>query len=227
MIVAANAARIGGPAEQLVDRHAEDFAANVPQRLVDAGDRRAHDRAGAVKAVDVHGLPVMLDLHRVLADEELAEIVDAGDDGAGLAFERALAPADEALVGFQLDEDVGTVRVGRQGNAEDLHVRDLHAGRNSSHGISGAPRTARTARSRRDLRPEREGVCRRREPSQKITSLHAVASLYRFKRGFVNLDPKPGAVGSARKPSRTVSIGFAAPARRAFAGRVQRGRGTC
>ena len=100
------------------------FAANVPQRLVDAGDRRADHRTGAVEAVDVHRLPVMLDLHRILADEELAEILDAGDHRAGLAFERAFAPADEACVGFELHEDIRTVRIGCQRNAEHLHVRD-------------------------------------------------------------------------------------------------------
>ena len=41
VIVAAYAARIEGAAKQLVDWHAEHFAANVPQRLVDAGDRGA------------------------------------------------------------------------------------------------------------------------------------------------------------------------------------------
>ena len=98
VIIAAHAARIDGPAEQLVDRHPEDLAANVPQRLVDAGDRRADHRTGAIEAVDVHRLPVMLHLHRVLADQELAEIFDAGDHGGGLAFERSLAPADEPLL---------------------------------------------------------------------------------------------------------------------------------
>ena len=111
VIIAAHAARIHRAAQQLVHRHAEHLAANIPQRLVDAGDRRADDRTGAVEAVDVHRLPVMLHLHRILADQELAEILDAGHHGGRFAFERALAPTHYALVGFELHEDIGTVRI--------------------------------------------------------------------------------------------------------------------
>ena len=129
VIVAAHAARIERTAEQLIDGQAEHFAANVPQRLVDAGDRRADHRAGAVEAVHVHRLPVVLHLHRVGADEEVAKVVHAGHDGAGFAFERAFAPADDALVGFELDEDVGAVGIGRERDAEDLHAGDADASR--------------------------------------------------------------------------------------------------
>ena len=125
VIVAAHAAGVEGSAQELVDGQAEDLAADVPEGLVDAGDGGAHDGAGAIEAVDVHGLPVVLDLHGVAADQEVAEIVDAGDGGAGFAFQRGFAPANDAGVGFELDEDVGAVGFGRERDSEDFHAGDL------------------------------------------------------------------------------------------------------
>src|SRR5262249_39299450 len=57
-------------------------------------------------------------------DQEVAEVVHAGGDRARLAFERTLPPADEAGVGLEPHEDVGAVRLGRQGDAEDLPAGD-------------------------------------------------------------------------------------------------------
>ena len=128
VIVAANAARIERAAQQLVDRHSERLAANIPQRLIDARYRGSHHRTGAIEGVNVHRLPDVLDLHRIRADQKVAEIVDAGHDGAGFAFERALAPADQALVGFELDEYVGPVGVRRQRDAEDFQAGDFQTG---------------------------------------------------------------------------------------------------
>ena len=125
VIVAANAARIERSAQELVYRDAERFAADIPKRLVDGRHRRAHYRSRAVEAVDVHGLPDVLDLHRVGADHELLEVLDAGHGCAGLAFEGALAPSDDPLVGLELAEDVGPVGSGCQRDAEHLHAGDL------------------------------------------------------------------------------------------------------
>ena len=56
------------------------------------------------------------------------KVVDAGHDGAGFAFERAFAPADQALVGFEFDEDIGAVGVRSERNAEDFHAGDFQPG---------------------------------------------------------------------------------------------------
>ncbi len=48
----------------------------------------------------------MLDVSRVFSDEHRREILDGADDGAGLPFQRRLAPAEQAvLVGEDLHED--------------------------------------------------------------------------------------------------------------------------
>src|SRR3954470_12890861 len=73
----------------------------------------------------VHGLPDVLNLHRIGADNELAEIFDAGHRRSGLALQGAFAPSYETLVGFQLAKYVWPVGGGGQRNAEHLHARDL------------------------------------------------------------------------------------------------------
>ena len=65
----------GLAAEQLVDRHAEVLARDVPERDVD-GAERAHDRRAAEVARAVQVLPVVLDPQRVLADQVVRELVD-------------------------------------------------------------------------------------------------------------------------------------------------------
>ena len=51
---------------------------------------------------------MMFHRHGIGADEELAEIVDAGHHRSGFAFERSLPPAHQARVGFQFHEYVRT-----------------------------------------------------------------------------------------------------------------------
>ena len=113
VIVAANAARIHRAAEQLVHRHAHDLAADVPQRLVDAGNGRAQHRAAAIEAADVHQLLQVLHLHRIAADDEVLQVIHARHGGGGLAFERRFAPSHHALVGFDFHEHIGAVRTAR------------------------------------------------------------------------------------------------------------------
>ena len=48
-------------AQQLVHRHAEPLALDIPQRLVDRRDGRRQDDAAAPEAVAMQPLPVMLD----------------------------------------------------------------------------------------------------------------------------------------------------------------------
>jgi hypothetical protein len=91
-------------AQQFVDRRAQDLALDVPQRLVDAGDRAHQDRAAAVEAGAVHGLPQVVDAGRVLPDQVGLEFLDRGFDGARAAFDDGLAPADDAFVGVDFQE---------------------------------------------------------------------------------------------------------------------------
>src|ERR1700733_7437078 len=67
----------------------------------------------------------MLDLHGIFADDKVAKIEDAGHSGLGFALERPFAPADEALVGLELHENVRAVGLRGQRNAEDFEVSDF------------------------------------------------------------------------------------------------------
>jgi hypothetical protein len=62
--------------EKLVHWDAQRLALDVPQRLVDAGDRTAQDRASAVEASLGEHLPVVLDAGRVGPQKVLPELVD-------------------------------------------------------------------------------------------------------------------------------------------------------
>src|ERR1700689_3883792 len=69
----------------------------------------------------------MLHLHRVAPDQEVAEVLNAGHDGLGLALKRAFTPAHQPLVCFQFDEDVGPVRVRSQRHTENFEIGDRQA----------------------------------------------------------------------------------------------------
>ena len=102
VIIAPDAPRIDGSSEYLVHRKIHHFAANVPQCLIDSGDRRAKHRATPVKAADIHQLPQMLHLHRIAADNQILQVHHAGHRGRSLAFERGFPPADYALIRLEL-----------------------------------------------------------------------------------------------------------------------------
>ena len=73
------------------------LAENVPERDVDPAHRRPADDPVAVPEVlPEHHLPQMLDPCRVLADDQLGEILDGAHDGPRVPLERGLAPAVEA-----------------------------------------------------------------------------------------------------------------------------------
>jgi hypothetical protein len=108
-------------AEQLVDRHAERLALDVPERLVDAGDRTHQDRAASVEIAAVHRLPEVVDARRVLPDQLAGELLHGCLDGARAAFDDRLAPAADAFVGLDLQEHPPrSDAVGRE--AGDLHA---------------------------------------------------------------------------------------------------------
>ena len=65
----------GRPAEELVDRHPGQLALDVPQRHVHRGDRGHRDRAAAPVRGPVQELPGVLDPVRVLADQQLRDVL--------------------------------------------------------------------------------------------------------------------------------------------------------
>ena len=104
-----------GPAQQPIDRHVPQLAGDVPQGHVDAGERVDHERPAAHVAMGpVDLLPEIFDARRVLAVEQLEQRFDQR-----LRHSRIdsldVAPADDAVIGFDADEDVGLtqLRAGR------------------------------------------------------------------------------------------------------------------
>ena len=93
-----------GAADQLVDRPAAGLADDVPERDVDAAQRRRrHALAAVVLDAVVEVFPDHLDVERVAADDARAELrldVGLGDRRRAVA----LAPADDAVGGLDLDD---------------------------------------------------------------------------------------------------------------------------
>jgi hypothetical protein len=86
--------------------NAEALRLQVVQRLVDAGQRRHGDDAAFEKRVTEHHLPEMLDVARVLADDQHPDVLDRARDRARLELHRRLAQAVKArLVGLDPNED--------------------------------------------------------------------------------------------------------------------------
>src|SRR5262249_46635067 len=86
-------------------RLAPGFSADVPQRHVDARHGRRLDRPAPPIPVAVHPLPEEFAVERILAEDEFLEISDRADDATGFARQRALAPAEDAvLVGLDFDQ---------------------------------------------------------------------------------------------------------------------------
>src|SRR5207302_11478610 len=77
-------------AEQLPDRRLQPLALEVPERDVDRADRAADD-VPAERGHPVEVLPVVLDAHRVLADEVWREALHDLIDRLRVAPGRALA----------------------------------------------------------------------------------------------------------------------------------------
>src|SRR5919202_2093611 len=81
-------------AHELIDGHAGPFALDVPQRLVDAGQRVVQHRTAAPVGADVGGLIHILDVVHAAAEEERPEILlDGGDHGQRALREGGAAEA--------------------------------------------------------------------------------------------------------------------------------------
>ena len=113
-------------AEQLPHRRAEGFAANVPQGGVDAGHGLVGDPARLALGPPREIPPDVFGLHRITANDHLAQELDhLRDDGRGIPV-AAIPPADDALVGLDLDERPWPERSIHQ---ERRDAGDLHPAR--------------------------------------------------------------------------------------------------
>lgn len=63
------------------------------------------DRSSPVEAGAIGMLPDVLDLVRFPANEAFCEVLVRAFDGLGVALQRAFAPSDDTLFGFDADED--------------------------------------------------------------------------------------------------------------------------
>ncbi len=153
-----------GAAQQLVHGGAVHLAGDVPQGLVESGDRAGEHGAAAVERPLGHGLPVVLDTQRVLPDEEFGQLSHGGADGGRTALDHRLAPADDAVV--RLD----TAQQPARWHGEGLDAGDLHAspwcGRARVPAADGRVlRTRSCTHSSRRPRPARRRSRRRRRRS--------------------------------------------------------------
>ncbi len=83
-------------AEEVVDRDAEPLPLEIPERDVDPGDR-AHDHLpGRPERAAHHLAPPVLDLRRVLPDEQVAEVVEDPEHAPPAPAEARLADARSA-----------------------------------------------------------------------------------------------------------------------------------
>src|SRR5262249_30684466 len=116
--------------EQAVDRHAPEFAGDVPQRHVDAAEGVGHERPAAhvaVRTVDL--LPQVFDACWVLTVEQLRQRADQGDGDGG--FQAGdFAPAGDLVVGLDLDERLGA-------DAEAAYGGDFDGGGAVLHLVAG------------------------------------------------------------------------------------------
>ena len=118
-------------AEHLPRRQAEHPALEVPQRLLETGERGHHHRSAAVEAAAVADLPDVLDAERVGADEAVAKGFERAVDRLGPSLEARFAPAERAIVALDADEQPARRSV------EGLDLGDLAL----SHGFPHSPAT--------------------------------------------------------------------------------------
>ncbi len=93
-------------AEQPPHWNAKQFAQDVPQGHLDAGDGAHADHAEAPETVLLQHAHGLFDVARVAAQQQRRKILDGADDRPGLPLQRRLAPSHEVgTVGLDADED--------------------------------------------------------------------------------------------------------------------------
>src|SRR5450830_1060942 len=91
-------------AQQVADRHAQGFALDVPQRLVDAGQCAHMHGAAAIEAAAIEDGPDVFDIAWIFADQVVGQFLNRSRHRVGAAFDHGFAPAGDALVGFHFKE---------------------------------------------------------------------------------------------------------------------------
>ena len=129
------------PAQQLIDRHAGALALDVPQRHVDAGERRHLHRAAPPVRPAIEVLPDILDGFRVAPDQQRRNVLfQVRRHGKFTPVERGVAHSVKPrLAGHDLHQHVVAARAGD----DDAHVGNLQR------------RQARRGSARRRLTPSR------------------------------------------------------------------------
>src|SRR5215510_4765491 len=93
-----------GAAQEFVNRDAEQFALDVPERLVNPGERARQNGPAAIEGVAIDRLPVMHNGARVFADQVRFHLLDRRGAGQRAAFGDRLAQAHDSGVGVNFQE---------------------------------------------------------------------------------------------------------------------------
>ena len=91
-------------AKHLIYRYLIILSLDIPQCLVNAGDGAHHDRAAAIEAGAIHGLPQVFDFSRVLPNQVVGHLFYSGFDGVGMSLYHRLSPAADTLVCFNFEK---------------------------------------------------------------------------------------------------------------------------
>ena len=94
-----------GPAQELVGRQAVPVPLDVPECLLDRCRGGRQYRPVAEEAAAAHSLPQVLDAVRVRAGDVAGQVVHGAQDRACALGHDRLAPAGQAVVGGDFDED--------------------------------------------------------------------------------------------------------------------------
>jgi hypothetical protein len=92
-------------AEQDMDRQPDRLAQQVPQRLVEPGDRAGEDDPMAIERPLGHDLPVVLDTEGVLPDQVLGQLMDSRPDRLGTPLAGRLPPPDQPARRLDTNEE--------------------------------------------------------------------------------------------------------------------------
>jgi hypothetical protein len=95
---------VTAPPSSLWTGDAQCLALDIPQRVFDTGYCASQDRATPVGATLGEYLPVVLDARGVAADEVLRKLVDHRRHGVRMPFNARVAPADDARLGLDPNE---------------------------------------------------------------------------------------------------------------------------
>src|SRR5215475_11734290 len=93
-----------GAAQEFVNRDAEQFPLDVPERLINPGERARQNRPASIEGVAIDRLPVMHNGARVFADQVRFHLLDRRGAGKRAAFGDRLAQAHDARVGVYFQE---------------------------------------------------------------------------------------------------------------------------